>query len=229
MYFIQNNLERLKESIDETARKIGRKGQDITLVVVTKTRSIDEIRETYKCGQRVIGENKIQEAKSKYQSLSDLDLQWHLIGHLQRNKVKDAIEIFSMIQSVDSIRLAEEIDKRCEQRNKIMDILIEVNVSGEESKYGFRQNEVLSELETISNMKNIKVLGLMTMAPFEINPEDTRPVFSGLRELRDKVATQNIPNVEMKYLSMGMTNDYMVAIEEGSNMVRIGTAVFQKI
>jgi len=224
---IESNLKKVNEAIDKSARKTNRTLDDIVLVVVTKTRTIEEIKEVYQCGHRIIGENRIQEAESKFRYLKELNLEWHLVGHLQRNKVKDAINIFSMIHSVDSLRLAEEINNRCEQKNIRMNILLEINVSGEETKYGFKPDEIIPALKIISEMKNVNAMGLMTMAPFEANPEDTRPVFRQLRELRDGIIEQNIPNVKMKYLSMGMTNDYTVAIEEGANMVRIGTAIFQ--
>jgi len=227
MSLIEHNLRKIKNTIDEVARKTNRTLNDIILVIVTKTRTVDEIKEVYRCGHRIIGENRVQEAESKYRLLRDLDLEWHLVGHLQRNKVKDAINIFSMIHSVASLRLVEEINKRCEQKNIRMDILLEVNISNEETKFGFKPNEVIPALKLISDMKNVNVMGLMTMAPFEARPEDTRPVFRGLRNLCDEIIQENIPDIHMKYLSMGMTNDYIVAIEEGANMVRIGTAIFQ--
>ena len=224
---IESNLKKVKEAIDKSARKTNRTLDDIVLVVVTKTRTVEEIKEVYQCGHKIIGENRIQEAENKFRYLKELNLEWHLVGHLQRNKVKDAINIFSMIHSVDSLRLAEEINKRCEQKNIRMNVLLEINVSGEETKYGFKPNELIPALKIISEMRNVNVMGLMTMAPFAANPEDTRPVFRQLRKLRDEIIEQNILNINMKYLSMGMTNDYTIAIEEGANMVRIGTAIFQ--
>ena len=224
---IESNLKIVKEAINKSAKKTNRTLDDIVLVVVTKTRTVEEIKEVYQCGHKIIGENRIQEAENKFRYLKELNLEWHLVGHLQRNKVKDAINIFSMIHSVDSLRLAEEINKGCEQKKIRMNVLLEINVSGEETKYGFKPNEIIPALKIISEMRNVNVMGLMTMAPFAANPEDTRPVFRQLRELRDEIIEQNILNINMKYLSMGMTNDYTVAIEEGANMVRIGTAIFQ--
>ncbi|MEE9315683.1 MAG: YggS family pyridoxal phosphate-dependent enzyme, partial [bacterium] len=181
--------------------------------------------EAIAAGVNIIGESRVREAKEKYEKVESRVV-WHLVGHLQRNKAKDAVKIFDLIHSVDSTKLAKEIDKQARKVGKIQKILIEVNVSGEESKYGLSPEGVIPFLQEVSGLPNIKVEGLMTMAPLYENPEDCRPCFKKLKELVEEVKTENIKNVEMTYLSMGMSNDFEVAIEEGSNMVRIGRAIF---
>lgn len=225
MSYIQQNMNQIKQKIKDASVRSGRGKDEIAIVAVTKTVKEDKIREAVKFGITGIGENKVQEALGKYKVLGDI-VSWHMVGHLQTNKVKDAVKIFKMIHSVDSLKLAREISKRAGEIEKNIDILIEVNVSGEESKYGINPEEALGLLGDLSGLSNIKVLGLMTMAPFVDDPEAVRPVFRSLRELRDKIKETNIPNIEMKYLSMGMTQDFEVAVEEGANMVRIGTAIF---
>lgn len=222
---IKENLEVIRNRIKEAAQKAAREPSDIELVAVTKLVNVPQIREAINAGIKIIGENRVQEAKNKFQQLKDI--KWHLIGHLQKNKVKDAVEIFDMIQSVDKIELAEEINKRAEQINKIIDILIQINISGEESRFGVSPSSTLKIIQQISKFKNIKIRGLMTIAPLVSNPEDVRLYFRELAKLRDKIARPKIENVQMKYLSMGMSNDFEVAIEEGSNMVRIGRAIFR--
>lgn len=222
---IKENLEVIQNRIKEAAQKTEREPSDIELVAVTKLVNIHQIREAINAGIKIIGENRVQEAKNKFQQLKDI--KWHLIGHLQKNKVKDAIEIFDIIQSVDKIELAEEINKRAGQINKIIDILIQINISEEESKFGISPSSTLEIIQQISKFKNIKIRGLMTIAPLVSNPEDVRLYFRELAKLKDKITSQKIENVEMKYLSMGMSNDFEVAIEEGSNMVRIGRAIFR--
>lgn len=222
---IKENLEVIQNRIKEAAQKTEREPSDIELVAVTKLVNIHQIKEAINAGIKIIGENRVQEAKNKFQQLKDI--KWHLIGHLQKNKVKDAIEIFDIIQSVDKIELAEEINKRAGQINKIIDILIQINISEEESKFGISPSSTLEIIQQISKFKNIKIRGLMTIAPLVSNPEDVRLYFRELAKLKDKITSQKIENVEMKYLSMGMSNDFEVAIEEGSNMVRIGRAIFR--
>jgi len=222
---IKENLEKIGEKIRLRSELAGRNSGDITMVAVTKTVEEDRIREAIACGVRIIGESRVQEAKEKYGKLSN-EVIWHLVGHLQTNKAKDAVKIFDLIHSVDSVKLAKEIDKQARKAGKVQKVLIEVNLSGEETKYGLSPEEVIPFLKDISKLPNMKVEGLMTMAPFYENPEDCRPYFRRLKELMEKVKARKIENVEMKYLSMGMTNDYEVAIEEGSNMVRIGRAIF---
>lgn len=222
---LRENLERIKEKIRVKSELVGRDPQEITLVAVTKTVEADRIEEAIAAGVNIIGESRIQEAKEKYRKVESRVI-WHLVGHLQRNKAKDAVKIFDLIHSVDSAELAKEIDKQAKKIGKIQKILVEVNVSGEESKYGLNPEGVITFLQEVSGLPNIKVEGLMTMAPFYENPEDCRPCFRKLRELIEEVKAKNIKNVEMTYLSMGMSNDFEVAIEEGSNMVRIGRAIF---
>jgi pyridoxal phosphate enzyme (YggS family) len=222
---IKNNLEIINEKIKKAALRANRNPQEIKLVAVTKTATIEQIKEAISAGVKIIGENKVQEAKEKYQILSD-DIEWHLVGHLQTNKVKYAIEIFDCIHSVDSIKLAQEIDKRSLQFGKTTNFLVEVNVSGEETKYGIKPEEVEPFLKEISEFSRIRVRGLMTIAPIAEDKEEVRPYFRKLRELSEEIKNKNIKNVKMDYLSMGMTEDFEVAIEEGANMVRIGRGIF---
>lgn len=222
---IRENLERIKEKIRVKSELVGRDPQEITLVAVTKTVEADRIEEAIAAGVNIIGESRIQEAKEKYRKVESRII-WHLVGHLQRNKAKDAVKIFDLIHSVDNAELAKEIDKQAKKIGKIQKILVEANVSGEESKYGLNPEGVITFLQEVSGLPNIKVEGLMTMAPFYENPEDCRPCFRKLKELVEEVKAKNIKNVEMTYLSIGMSNDFEVAIEEGSNMVRIGRAIF---
>ena len=226
METIKNNLEIIKEKIKKAALKTDRSPEEIKLVAVTKTAAIEQIKEAINAGVKIIGENKVQEAKEKYQILT-ADTEWHLIGHLQTNKVKYAIEIFDCIQTVDSIKLAKEIDKRSLQFGKTTNVLVEVNVSGEKSKYGIKPEEVEPFLKEISEFSGIRVRGLMTIAPIiEEDKEEVRPYFRKLRELSEEIKSKNINNLKMDYLSMGMTDDFEVAIEEGANMVRIGRGIF---
>ncbi|MBU2440178.1 YggS family pyridoxal phosphate-dependent enzyme [bacterium] len=222
---IKNNLEIINEKIKKAALKANRNPQEIKLVAVTKTATIEQIKEAISAGVKIIGENKVQEAKEKYQILS-ADIEWHLVGHLQTNKVKYAIEIFDLIHSVDSIKLAKEIDRRSLQFGMITNVLVEVNVSGEETKYGIKSEEVEPFLKEISEFSRIKVRGLMTITPIAEDKEEVRPYFRKLRELSKEIKSKNIKNVKMDYLSMGMTDDFEVAIEEGANMVRIGRGIF---
>ena len=226
METIKNNLEIINEKIKKAALKANRSPEEIKLVAVTKTATIEQIKEAINAGVKIIGENKVQEAKEKYQILT-ADTEWHLVGHLQTNKVKYAIEIFDCIQTVDSIKLAKEIDKRSLQFEKTTNVLVEVNVSGEETKYGIKPEEVEPFLKEISEFSRIRVRGLMTIVPIiEEDKEEVRPYFRKLRELSKEIKSKNIKNVKMDYLSMGMTDDFEVAIEEGANMVRIGRGIF---
>jgi len=222
---IKNNLEIINEKIKKAALKASRNPKGIKLVAVTKTATIEQIKEAISVGVKIIGENKVQEAKEKYQILS-ANIEWHLVGHLQTNKVKYAIEIFDLIHSVDSIKLAKEIDKRSLQFGMITNVLVEVNVSGEETKYGIKPEEVEPFLKEISEFSRTRVRGLMTIAPIAEDKEEVRPYFRKLRELFEKIKSKNIKNVKMDYLSMGMTEDFEVAVEEGANMVRIGRGIF---
>ncbi|MDD5014919.1 MAG: YggS family pyridoxal phosphate-dependent enzyme [Atribacterota bacterium] len=222
---IKNNLEKINERIKKAALKANRDPQEIKLVAVSKTATIEQIKEAINAGVKIIGENKVHEAKEKYHILT-ADIEWHLVGHLQTNKAKYAVEIFDLIHSVDSIKLAKEIDRRSLQFGKISNVLVEVNVSGEETKYGIKPEEVEPFIEEISEFPKIWVRGLMTIAPMVKDKEETRPYFRKLRELSKEIKSKNIKNVKMDYLSMGMTEDFEIAIEEGDNMVRIGRGIF---
>jgi hypothetical protein len=222
---IKNNLEIINGKIKKAALKANRNPQEIKLVAVTKTATIEQIKEAISVGVKIIGENKVQEAKEKYQILS-ADIEWHLVGHLQTNKVKYAVEIFDLIHSVDSIKLAKEIDRRSLQFGMITNVLVEVNVSGEETKYGIKPEEVEPFLKEISEFSRTRVRGLMTIAPIAEDKEEVRPYFRKLRELFKEIKSKNIKNIKMDYLSMGMTEDFEVAVEEGANMVRIGRGIF---
>lgn len=197
----------------------------MTLIAVSKTKPAEMIKEIYACGQRDFGENKVQELTEKYGELP-ADIRWHQIGHLQRNKVKYIVGKAALIHSVDSLRLAEAIQTEAQKKQIIVPILIEVNISGEESKFGVSKKEVLPLLEQISQFGNIKVKGLMTIAPYVTNSEENRVLFRNLRKLSVDIIEKNINNIDMEILSMGMTNDYEVAIEEGATMVRVGTGIF---
>ena len=199
--------------------------QGVTLVAATKGRTPEEIQEAIDAGIDVIGENYVQEAAEKYSVIGD-KAKWHMIGHLQRNKVKDALKVFECIQSVDSLRLAKEIDRQCGRYGKIMPVLVEVNIAGEESKYGVKPEELTQIIQQIAALPDLRVNGLMTMEPYSHDPEVSRPHFRRMKQLFDAVKSQDIPGVEMNILSMGMSNSYQVAIEEGSNMVRLGTKLF---
>ena len=225
MEIIKNNLEIINEKIKKAALKADKNPEEIKLVAVAKTATIEQIEEAIKAGVKIIGENKVQEAKEKYQIIT-ADIEWHLVGHLQTNKVKYAVEIFDCIHSVDSIKLAKEIDKRSLQFGKTTNILVEVNVSGEETKYGIKPEEVVLFLKNISEFTGIRVRGLMTIAPIVEDKEEVRPYFRKLRELSKEIKSKNIKNVKMDYLSMGMSEDFEIAIEEGANMVRIGRGIF---
>jgi len=197
----------------------------VQLVAAAKTRTPEEILEAIEAGAEIIGENYVQETEKAHEIIGS-KARWHLIGHLQKNKVKKAVRIFDMIETVDSFELAGEIDKRCAQIGKIMPVLIEVNIGQEEQKSGICPENTEELAKEISTLPNIRLMGLMTIGPLSPNPEDSRPHFVEMKKLFDKMKKLNLPNVEMKYLSMGMTNSYKIAPEEGANMVRIGTRIF---
>ncbi len=224
---ISENLADIKMKISESAKKTNRALDDITLIGVTKTIDTGRISELLDLGVSNLGENRVQELLEKYDVLGERPI-WHLIGHLQTNKVKYIVEKVDLIHSVDSIRLAEEINKRCFAIKKVMDILIEVNIAQEESKEGIAPNKVLEFYQELRNFSNIRVKGLMTVAPFVEDAEENRESFSKMRKLLIDIMNEKGNNKDIRLLSMGMTNDYQVAIEEGSNMVRIGTGIFGK-
>ena len=211
----------IKERYEEIKKTIP---HGVAIVAATKGRTIGEIEEAVKAGIEIAGENYVQEAVSKYKKIEGL--KWHIIGHLQRNKAKDAIKISDCIQSVDSLRLAKEIDQQCAKISKIMPVFIEVNIGNEESKSGANPDEILDLTHQVAELPNLRIEGMMTMEPFFENPEEARPYLNRMKQLFDEVKSHNIPNTDIKILSMGMSNSYQVAIEEGSNMVRIGTKLF---
>ena len=225
MSYLKQNIQQIKKRIEAAAERSGRNPEDIYLIAVTKNFSAELIQEAVDNGIVFLGENRVQEAKSKVDLVKG-NIEWHLIGHLQRNKVKTAIDIFTMIQSLDSWRLAEEIQKRAQQADKVIDVLVQVNIGSEETKYGIDPDDTEVFIEKVATLPNLKVRGLMAIAPFKENPEDVRAYFRHLREIFQSIKEKSIENVSMEYLSMGISNDFEVAIEEGANMVRIGTGIF---
>ena len=222
---IKENLEEVEARITRACKRSGRERSEVTLISVSKTKPAEMLQEAYDAGSRDFGENKPQEIREKYPQLPT-DIRWHMIGHLQRNKIKYIIDKVCMIHSVDSIRLAEAIDEEAKKHGIIMPVLIEVNVAEEESKFGVHLDEAESLIRQISELSNIQVQGLMTIAPFTENAEDNRIYFRKLRNLYVDIKDKNIDNVTMCNLSMGMTGDYEVAVEEGATMVRVGTGIF---
>ncbi len=222
---IRENLENIQKKIEAAAKKSGRSASDIMLLGVTKTIDIERIKELLSLGIKDIGENKVQELTSKYEVIGE-GANWHLIGHLQTNKVKYMIDKVKMIHSVDSMKLAVEIDKKSSEKNKITNILVEVNVGGEESKFGIKPEDTVAFVQDLSRLKNVKVKGLMTVAPFVEDSEKNRESFRHMQKLFIDIKAKSIDNISMEFLSMGMSNDFEVAIEEGSNIVRVGTAIF---
>ncbi len=215
-------MSKIKENYIELKKSMS---EDVTLIAVTKTRTVQEINEVIAAGATDIGENKVQEILDKYEHVKPV--KWHMIGHLQTNKVKYIIDKVSLIHSVDSLKLAVEINKRAEQKNIIMDILIQVNPAMEESKFGINIEDLEEIIKTISNKcYNIRMKGLMCMVPYAINPQEIAIYFAKTKETYNKIANMDIPGLEFEYLSMGMSNDYAEAIQEGSNMVRIGSSIF---
>ena len=222
---IRENIDAVNRIKGEAAVKSGRKAEDVLLCAVTKTRTADEINEAIDAGITDIGENKVQEIMDKFDSVKPV--RWHLIGHLQTNKVKYIIDKVSMIHSVDSLHLAQEIDKRAAQHGITMDILIQVNSAQEESKFGISTDETEGMIRDIlDKCPNIRIIGLMCIAPFAENPEDVRVYFAQVKKLYDEYSSIEHNNLDFKYLSMGMSHDYEVAILEGSNLIRVGTAIF---
>lgn len=212
--------------IEENVKKILQElPPGVELMAAAKARTPEEIMRAAQAGVKIVGENYVQEALAAFNVVGHR-VKWHFIGHLQRNKVKKAVEIFDMIETVDSPELSKEIDKRCSQRKRIMPVLIEINSGREKQKFGIFPEDAEDFIKEISGLKNIKIEGFMTMGPMFGDPEDARPYFVETKKLFDRIKTLNLPGLEMKYLSMGMTNSYQVAIEEGANIVRIGTKIF---
>jgi hypothetical protein len=222
---VKENLRHVENVISKACDEAKRDRNDVTLVAVSKTKPVEMIKEAYDCGCRDFGENKVQEILDKYDVLPD-DIRWHMIGHLQRNKVKYIVDKVYMIHSVDSYRLAEEISREAVKKDVDVKILIEVNVANEETKFGLDSDSVIDLVRKISVLPNICIKGLMTVAPFVENAEENRQYFQKLRKLAVDIKAENIDNVDMGILSMGMTGDYPVAISEGATLVRVGTGIF---
>jgi len=223
---LKNRLERIKERIKETADACKRPVASIRLVAVCKTMPAEVVKEAIEAGVTDLGENYIQEAKDKINALVTYPATWHFIGHLQSNKAKYAVRLFDLIHSVDSLKLAKELDKYAKKNDKTQAILIQVNAAKEDSKSGVYVEDTVQLLREVSRLENISVKGLMTMPPYFNAPEKVRPIFAALRKFRDRIKKEAIPNISMNELSMGMTGDFEAAIEEGATMVRIGTAIF---
>ena len=222
---IKENIRKVKENMKNACLKAGRKPEDTTLIAVTKTKPFEMLMEAYDAGVRDFGENKVQDLMAKFE-LAPKDSRFHMIGHLQKNKVKYLIGNVFLIHGVDSYELAEVIDKESKKKNVVTDILVEVNVAGEESKFGTTLNDAKDLVKKIASLSNVKVKGLMTIAPYVVDPEDNRQYFVDLRNLLIDINRENIDNISMDILSMGMTGDYCVACEEGATYVRVGTGIF---
>jgi pyridoxal phosphate enzyme (YggS family) len=212
----------IKEKVEKI---LGELPEGVQLVGAAKTRSPEEVKEAIEAGISIIGENYVQEAESAFQEIGPL-VKWHMIGHLQSNKAKKAVRLFDMIETVDSVKLARAIDKACSNIDKIMSVLIEINSGEEPQKAGVLPEDAVSLIREIAAFKNIRIMGLMTMGPFSGDPEDARPYFKKTKRVFDEIKDMGIPGVEMRYLSMGMSNSFRVAIEEGANIIRIGTIIF---
>lgn len=222
---VKENYNYVKQQVEETAKACGRDPKEITLIAVSKTKPLENIEELIEIGVEDFGENKVQELCDKYEHVSQ-PVRFHLIGHLQTNKVKYIVDKACLIHSVDSLKLAQTIQKEAAKKQVIAQILIEVNVAEEDSKFGLHTEDVIPFIQEISTMPNLHVNGLMTIAPFVDDPEDNRKYFRTLKQLSLDITSKNIDNIDMNVLSMGMTNDYKVAIEEGATMVRVGIAIF---
>lgn len=226
---IAENTATIREQIENAARRVGRSAASISLMAVTKTHPPERIREAYAAGIRLFGENKVQEFSGKSEALRDLEgTQWHMIGHLQTNKAANAAELFGAVDSVDSVKVAEKLDAAARKLDKKLTVLIEVNVGGEEAKSGVAPDsrDLENLLSAAPRLEALQILGLMTIPPYTDDPEGARPYFRRLRELRDSTAGRHLATVGMEVLSMGMSHDFEVAIEEGSTCVRVGTAIF---
>lgn len=226
MVDVAANCQQILQRINEAAIKCGRDSHGIKLLAASKSQGVSFIREAIAAGVRLFGENYVQEAKAKREEIKD-PVEWHMIGHLQRNKVKAAMELFDLIQSLDSVELARELDKEGKKKGKTARAFVEVNLGGEESKSGIPKEKVASLLQEVGKLSHLRIEGLMVVPPFRENPEEVRPYFRALKEMQADLKTLNIPNVSLRELSMGMTHDYPVAIEEGATLVRIGTAIFE--
>ena len=222
---LKENLANVEKNIEQACKNAGRSRDEVTLIAVSKTKPVEMLQEIYDENIRDFGENKVQELCSKMEQLPS-DIRWHMIGHLQRNKVKYIVGKVELIHSVDTYRLAEEINIQAKKQNVIVPILVEVNIAHEESKFGISAEDAILLVEEISKLENIRIKGLMTIAPYVENPEDNRLYFRKIKQFSVDITNKNIDNVFIEILSMGMTGDYMVAIEEGATMVRVGTGIF---
>ena len=222
---LADNYRQVLNNIQDACQAVGRDPKEVTLVAVSKTKPVEMLQQVYDAGARVFGENKVQEIMDKYDHLPG-DIRWQMIGHLQRNKVKYIVDKVDMIHSVDSYRLAQTIETEAAKKNVTVSVLLEVNVAEEESKFGLKMDEVLPLVQQISELPHVQVKGLMTIAPFVSNPEGNREIFRKLKKLSVDIEAKNINNTTMSVLSMGMTGDYMVAVQEGATMVRVGTGIF---
>lgn len=222
---LKDNLKTVEEHVQEACKRAGRSREEVTLIAVSKTKPVEMLQEIYGEGVRDFGENKVQELCDKIEQLPS-DIRWHMIGHLQRNKVKYIVGKVALIHSVDTYWLAEEINIQAKKRGIIVPILVEVNIAGEKTKFGTTAEDAMLLVEEISKLENVRIKGLMTIAPFVENPEDNRLYFRKIKQLSVDITNKNIDNVSMEILSMGMTGDYEVAIEEGATMVRVGTGIF---
>jgi PLP dependent protein len=225
MVDVTANYRKIIDRIGEAALKAGRNPQEIKLLAATKSQSTESIRAAIAAGVRLIGENYVQEAEHKRQSIAE-PVEWHMIGHLQRNKVQLALKTFDLVQSLDSPALALELEKEGKKRGKTVRVLIEVNLGDEQSKSGLAQDEVVELLRHVGELAHLRVEGFMAVPPFKENPEEVRPFFIALKNLQMELQSLKIPNVMLNELSMGMTHDYPVAVEEGATIVRVGTALF---
>lgn len=223
---MKQRLEQIKERIRQAAESCNRDADSVRLVTVSKTIAAEIVKEAIDAGVTILGENYVQEARDKFKALVQYPVSWHFIGHLQSNKAKYAVRLFDLIHSVDSLKLARELDKQAGKVDKIQQILVQVNISAEDTKSGISTDEAPRLIAEISQLKNLAVKGLMTMPPYFYQPEKVQPFFADLRELRDQIKEQSLPNVFLDELSMGMTGDFEVAIKEGATLVRIGTAIF---
>lgn len=222
---LKENLQKVEETVQAACERSGRDRSEITLIAVSKTKPAEMLQEIYDAGVRDFGENKVQEICDKYETLPS-DIRWHMIGHLQRNKVKYIIDKVCMIHSVDSYRLAEEINIQAKKHRLVMPVLIEVNIADEQTKFGVSKEDALQLIEEVSHLENIRIQGLMTVAPYVEDAQENRKYFQEIKQLAVDIQAKNIDNVAMRVLSMGMTGDYAVAIEEGADMVRVGTGIF---
>ena len=223
MTSIAENLERVREQIAHAAAKIGRAPNEVELVAITKTHAAEKVREAIQAGQSLFGESRVQEARAKIPELPSA-IRWHFVGHLQKNKIRHALPLFEMIHSVDSLALAQEMNRIAEEEGMRPRVLLEINVAGEGSKFGFAPDKLREQMEALLALPRLSVLGLMTIPPLGEEPEASRKYFVQLRELRDRLQTEF--RVDLAQLSMGMTQDYAVAVEEGATLVRVGTAIF---